>query len=325
MQKFSIIMPVFNEEASIDHCLDSILSDIPSDQPITIVDNGSTDGTRERVNKYVSRGCNIELFSCEEKGVAASLNVGLEHSRGRWCIRMDSDDLWIRGRYALLDKNISSKTPFNYICGSSAYSLDNNGQIAAPIEVRDRHLSDAEEQLFNSWRCHFVSPFIHPTVCFNRLYIASLGGYPRRFPHCEDFALWSIAQKHGAIFSNFSQRTIGYRVPVNEEPGYLKKRDLQLLSHDQVLYLTSKRYSTGITFSDICCMRMHLVTPELGNTVKPLTQESMRSIIRYVRAVGRVTLGQDLSRLGDSMERFKAIINDQISGMISRLDAAITD
>jgi hypothetical protein len=86
----SVIIPTYNRA----HLLaDAILSALAQDYPhkqIIVVDDGSTDATRQLVESFAG----VEYVYQENKGQAAARNTGLQHSRGEYVASLDSDDIW---------------------------------------------------------------------------------------------------------------------------------------------------------------------------------------------------------------------------------------
>ena len=88
----SVIIPVFNRENYINKCIRSILDQsLHRDKyEIIVVDDGSIDGTNQILNKYDDR-INI-IRNNKNYGLPYSLNIGIKKSKGRFVIRLDSDD-----------------------------------------------------------------------------------------------------------------------------------------------------------------------------------------------------------------------------------------
>ncbi len=86
--KISVIVPVYNRESTIERCIDSILR-----SPIfelIIVDDGSTDSTREVINSYSDK--RVKVAYIENQGVTIARNIGLDMATGDYIHFVDSDD-----------------------------------------------------------------------------------------------------------------------------------------------------------------------------------------------------------------------------------------
>ena len=62
---------------------------------VVVINNGSTDGTREVVSKYGDR---VEYIYKENGGQASAFNVGIEKARGEFVALLDADDYWLPGK-----------------------------------------------------------------------------------------------------------------------------------------------------------------------------------------------------------------------------------
>lgn len=94
MPEVSVIIPVHNREGLISRAVQSILDQTFQDFEIVIVDDHSTDKTRDEIRKI--KDARIRVFSHEQnRGAQAARNTGIEKSRGRWITFLDSDDLYL--------------------------------------------------------------------------------------------------------------------------------------------------------------------------------------------------------------------------------------
>ncbi len=89
----SIIMPVYNRVNVIKNAIDSILNQNYSNWELIIVDDGSTDGTRELLETFKDNRIKV-FFNEINMGVSPSRNLGLEKAKGDYIAYLDSDDLW---------------------------------------------------------------------------------------------------------------------------------------------------------------------------------------------------------------------------------------
>ncbi len=89
--KISVVIPTFNREHFICHAIDSVLKQSLSDCEIIVVDDGSTDNTRDVLKAYGKR---IRYFYKENEGVALARNFGMKEARGEYISWLDSDDLY---------------------------------------------------------------------------------------------------------------------------------------------------------------------------------------------------------------------------------------
>jgi len=88
----SVIIPTYNRADLVCNAIKSVLNQTFKDVEIIIVDDGSTDDTREKIKKFKDK---IHYFYQENKGASAAQNKGIELSKGKWISILASDDIWL--------------------------------------------------------------------------------------------------------------------------------------------------------------------------------------------------------------------------------------
>src|SRR6266478_4165508 len=91
MVTLSVVMPVFNEEKTVGTVIRRILSDVPYDLELIIVDDGSTDGTAAITDAFASQDPRVQVVHQSNAGKAGALKRGFERSRGEVVIIQDGD------------------------------------------------------------------------------------------------------------------------------------------------------------------------------------------------------------------------------------------
>lgn len=90
----SIIIPIYNVEAFLSVCIDSVLSLLSGDQTeVILVDDGSTDRSGEIAEDYASRYNGITVIHDKNQGLSHARNRGLSQARGDFVFFLDSDDM----------------------------------------------------------------------------------------------------------------------------------------------------------------------------------------------------------------------------------------
>ena len=101
----SVIVPAFNAESTISRTLDSILAQTYLDIEVLVVNDGSTDGTREIIDKYSSQCNQVKAIHIQNQGVTTARLTGVSFASGEWIGFVDSDDEIEPDMYELLLKN----------------------------------------------------------------------------------------------------------------------------------------------------------------------------------------------------------------------------
>jgi glycosyltransferase involved in cell wall biosynthesis len=87
----SVVIPTFNYRAYVAQAVESALAQTYPHVEVIVVDDGSTDDTREVLAPYVER---VSYMYQENQGLSAARNTGIRAARGKWVALLDSDDLW---------------------------------------------------------------------------------------------------------------------------------------------------------------------------------------------------------------------------------------
>lgn len=97
--KLSVIIPVYNVEKYLKRCLDSVINQTLKDIEILCINDGSTDDSLSILEEYKSKDSRIVIITQENKGLAATRNVGIENAKGEYLAFVDSDD-WINAKFS---------------------------------------------------------------------------------------------------------------------------------------------------------------------------------------------------------------------------------
>jgi glycosyltransferase involved in cell wall biosynthesis len=197
-------MPVFNEQEYLSKSIESILEQTFEDFEFIIVDDSSTDASREIIEKYASEDKRIRLLcNSVNQGLAVSLNRALSESRGEFIARMDADDIAVGDRLEVQYNFLKEKPDIDLI-GSSLYYIDFAGNTIAHY-----HAITEPEILKKLILYKNISP--HPTWMFRRKIISHLRGY-RNLPASQDYDFLMRLLKVGYVVSNIDTPLLYYRV-----------------------------------------------------------------------------------------------------------------
>ena len=212
--KVSVVMPVYNGMPFLPQALGSILDQTFSDFELVIVNDCSTDNSKEYI-KAVKDDRIVFVDLEQNQGVTGALRAGMEKVRGEYIARLDADDEALPERLSkqvqFLDEN-----PEVGICGSSYYLIGDDDKKKKEINI-------GKDDLDIRWKALFKNPFVHSTVMIRRNILLSFNlNYNQK--HGEDYALWVAMLKHskGHIFS---EPLIHYRMHPNN--WTTKKKDEQ--------------------------------------------------------------------------------------------------
>ena len=90
----SIIIPAYNRADYIDQTIQSVLEQSCSNVELIVIDDGSTDGTYQKIQSYKEKLILLTHDDHVNKGQSAAINLGLSRARGKYIAILDSDDYW---------------------------------------------------------------------------------------------------------------------------------------------------------------------------------------------------------------------------------------
>jgi glycosyltransferase involved in cell wall biosynthesis len=164
---FSIIVPTLNMAATLQACLDSIISQTCSDFEVVLVDGCSTDETIDIANRFASSlGPRLVVHCGPDQNVYDAMNRGVELATGAWLIFLGADDtLYEPDTLARVAAFISEHEPSDLVYGD-VILRSSGARYAGPFDL-DRLL--------------FETNICHQSMFYRRELFASIGPYNLRY------------------------------------------------------------------------------------------------------------------------------------------------
>ena len=126
--KISVIVPVYQAEAYLCRCVDSVLNQTFGDFELLLIDDGSRDRSGEICDKYAKRDHRIKVFHKENGGVSSARQLGLDHAKGDYVIHVDPDDWIEKEMYEEMYKKIRETDADMVICDFQ-FEFENSSTI----------------------------------------------------------------------------------------------------------------------------------------------------------------------------------------------------
>lgn len=205
MPRVSVVIPTFNCATYLPSAIDSVLNQSFNDFEILVVDDGSTDGTIDRLRQYAKH---IHYVYQENAGASAARNRALSLSTGEYIAYLDADDVWyptkLERQIAFLDMN-------------KEYGL-----VHSDVSVIDEQDEIIHRQ-FNSETARSVpqgscmlellqhSHIQTLTVVERRDCFQKVGGFDDRIPIAQDYLHWIMIALEGWKFGYIKEPLGKYR------------------------------------------------------------------------------------------------------------------
>lgn len=189
----SFVLSVFNGEAFLDACLDSIWSQSFGDLEVIAIDDGSTDSTPDILARHAVRDSRLRIITNQGNiGLAQSLNIGLEQARGPLIARIDADDQCLPER---VEKQRAAflRNPNLVLLGCNVVMYDASNALIGYTDLPEDDATIRAVSLLQN-------PFAHPAMMFRRAVLADNGlAYETSFTTTQDWDLWSRVMMHGQV------------------------------------------------------------------------------------------------------------------------------
>lgn len=141
----SIIVPIYNGEKYIDRCIKSILGQSLKDIEIILIDDGSTDNTKDIISRYAKSDNRIKVICKDNTGPSNSRNIGINMSRGEYIGFIDADDFIDLDMYLKLYNAAKKFASDITICNYNEVFLEEYREIKIDHKLGNNIFFDKEE------------------------------------------------------------------------------------------------------------------------------------------------------------------------------------
>lgn len=183
----SVVIPSYNYGRFLAEAVESALAQTYPIHEVIVVDDGSTDDTRQRLEPYQDR---IRYVRQENRGLSAARNRGIAEATGSWIALLDADDLWHPQKTALQIRALEQH-PQACLIGATAV-----GALPFPEHLpAEPTLQDIEARYYL-----LRVPFAPSSVLARRDCLQRLGGFDESLRSVEDRDMWlRIAVQHPTL------------------------------------------------------------------------------------------------------------------------------
>ncbi|MDD4938655.1 MAG: glycosyltransferase [Candidatus Omnitrophica bacterium] len=185
----SVIIPTYNRAQYIREAIDSVLEQSCKDWEIIVVDDGSTDNTRDILKAYAK----VRYIYQKNKGPGAARNLGVRNSRAEHIAFLDSDDLWLPEKLKKQREVLESRPELAFVCSQTCV-IDDKGKLL----FYWRREKDNKECFEGLREENFIST---TTVLMRRECFESVGGFDEKLSNAQDYDLWlRLSKRYGFLY-----------------------------------------------------------------------------------------------------------------------------
>jgi glycosyltransferase involved in cell wall biosynthesis len=190
VSRVSVIIPSFNCEAYIAETLNGVLAQSCKDIEIIVVDDGSTDHTRDIVAAF---GSPVRLIAQANAGRCAARNRGIREARGEYLCLLDHDDYWFSDKLAQQLEQFQAHPEAGAVYGAFIFwHASDQGVFPAPDSFALSSYPAGVDEKLSGWIYHLSLLDIYPltsTIMFRAEVFGKCGDYDESLPYSEDWDL----------------------------------------------------------------------------------------------------------------------------------------
>lgn len=199
MPNVSVIIPTYNREDYICETIESVLTQTYKDFEIIVVDDGSTDNTKEKLVPFLK---NIKLIEQKNSERAVARNNGIKNSSGKYIALLDSDDIWTPNKLEKQIDILDLKKDIILTYGQCQRINEKSKKIKTAKRQKEGYNGKVFEKLL--YRNFVVSA----TPVIRRDYFEKTTGFETKYVPYEDWEFWIRFSLLGDFY--FINEPLGY-------------------------------------------------------------------------------------------------------------------
>lgn len=193
MPRVSVIIPNYNTSAYLPDALKSVLGQTYTDFEVVVVDDGSTDHSRELVESFQAafQG-KLHYVYQSNQGLPAARNTGIRNSTGEFIALLDADDVWLERR---LERSVAmmDRKPEVGLVHAKVARIDTAGNVfEIPPIPHAKYLSGSIANYIYTRRAHLPVA----TIMFRRCCLEQAGVFDETMRATEDRDMWFRIAEH---------------------------------------------------------------------------------------------------------------------------------
>lgn len=165
----SVLIPVYNVEDYLEKCLDSVIAQTLNNIEIICVNDGSTDGSVEILQRYKEKDSRIKIITKENGGLPSARNAGLDAAKGKYIGFVDSDDYIEPTMYEIMVNSAALHDSDVVICGANIFPESPRAEqwLYDTLSPWPRHYEKFNSDIL--FKMVDTTPFLWRTIVSRRL------------------------------------------------------------------------------------------------------------------------------------------------------------
>lgn len=207
----SVVMPAYNAGRFIQHSIESVLNQTYSNWELIIIDDGSIDDTRDKIEKFLKTDSRVSYYYQENGKAGKARNLGVKHSKGGLIAFLDSDDLWLPDKlHICVEDFLTNEQDLLY---TNSYVFEKEDSLDRISELPHMHVASASFSGESGLRTFLYKNLIPTlTVLVTKEAFETVKGFPEGIKIAEDYRLWLKMLAEGYVLRGISTPLSLYRV-----------------------------------------------------------------------------------------------------------------
>ena len=183
--RVSVILPCYNGARWISQAIESVLAQTYKDFELLVIDDGSTDNSREIVSSYL-HDRRVRYIYQENRGFSGAINRGIKESKGDFIGFIGQDDLWLPHKLELQTKYLSKHRDVDLV-HSSYFAIDSEGRVIGIRNVEIPNVSSKRGLIEELFLRNFIG---FETVLVKKRCLDEAGLFDERMVGFSDHDMW---------------------------------------------------------------------------------------------------------------------------------------
>lgn len=219
--KISVIIPVYNSSTYLRKCLDSVVNQTLKDIEIIVINDGSTDDSKNIIEEYSCKYKNIIFIDQENKGIGKTRNIGIKKATGEYITFVDSDD-YIKENMLEEYYKYAKKHNFDLVIGSYIKKINNKEIIFENNKFKTGNVKTTPQILYLIEYGPWAKLYKREMLINNNIYFDEKRKY-------EDMPFVSKALLKSKLIGQITEPYYYYIIHNNSETTTMDKRVFDIL------------------------------------------------------------------------------------------------
>ena len=190
--KVSVVMCTYNGEKYLKESIESVINQTYSNWELMIVDDGSTDNTKNIISCFMNNDSRIKYFYQNNLSSSSARNIGISHSTGRYIAFLDSDDLWCSD---FLEKQLAFMERNKAHCACCAYEIIDKNSKPIGVNIYPKNIIKENDMAVIDHVGNLTG--LYDTKFLGKMYLNE-----KLLSLLDDYYLWYEISKKTDIYGN---------------------------------------------------------------------------------------------------------------------------